>query len=151
MFRIRFFTPAVLNEEGWQHAGGELVVGNARMCFLVDLSYWGMADYHHQWRQGIARLLQGAPSTALMTVYRGPGDSAHTMWALWREQGYVYVQEHSVLPADLDSPFDPNDPYPHVGERIPAAEQGLPIPEWRVEIEHLHAAMLGIQPPKHLG
>lgn len=37
MFRIRFFTPAVLNEEGWQHAGGELVVGNARMCFLVDV------------------------------------------------------------------------------------------------------------------
>ena len=40
------------------------------MCFLVDLTYWGMADYHHQWRQGISRLLQGAPSTALMAKAR---------------------------------------------------------------------------------
>lgn len=151
MFRIRFFTPSVMNDEGWQHAGGELIVGDARMCFLVDLTYWGMADYQHQWRGGISRLVQGAPSTALMTAYRGPGESAHTMWALWREDGRVYVQEQSVLPADLDGPFNPNDPYPHVGERIPAAEGGLPIPEWQVAIEHLHAAMLGIRPPKYLG
>jgi hypothetical protein len=151
MFRIRFFTPAVMNEEGWQHAGGELVVGDARMCFLVDLTYWGMGDYHHQWREGISRLLQGAPSTALMTAYRGPGDSAHVMWAMWREEGLVYVQEHSVLPADLDARFDPNDPYPHIGARIPAAESGLPIPEWHVTIEHLHAAMVGIRPPRYFG
>ena len=76
MFRIRFFTPSVMNDEGWQHAGGELIVGDARMCFLVDLTYWGMADYQHQWRGGISRLVQGAPSTALMTAYRGPGESA---------------------------------------------------------------------------
>jgi hypothetical protein len=151
MFRIRFFTPSVINEEGWQHAGGELVAGGARMCFLVDLSYWGIPDYQHQWHEGISRLLQGAPSTALMTAYRGPRESAHTMWALWREEDYVYVQEHSVLPADLDAPFDPNEPYGHVGTRVPAAENGLPIAEWRVEIEHLRAAMLGIRLPKFPG
>ena len=151
MFRIRFFTPAVLNEEGWQHAGGELVVGHARLCFLVDLTNWGLGDYQKQWRTGISRLLHGAPSTALMTAYRGPGDSAHTMWALWREDGHVYVQEHSVLPADLEAPFDPSAPYEYVGERVPAAENALPIPEWRVAVEHLHAAMLGIHWPKYLG
>ena len=151
MFRIRFFTPSVINEEGWQHACGELVVGDGRMCFLVDLSFWGITDYQQQWRAGIARLVQGAPSTALLTAYRGPGESAHTMWALWREQDYVYVQEHSVLPADLDAPFDPNEPYAHVGTRIPAAENGLPIAEWRVEIEHLRAAMLGIRLPRFPG
>jgi len=151
MFRIRFFTPSVVNEEGWQHAGGELVVGDARLCFLVDLTHWGIAEYQHQWRAAISRLVQGAPSTALMTAYRGRGDWAHTMWALWREEGYVYVQEHSVLPADLDAPFDPNEPYAHVGERVPAAEHALPIPEWRMAVEHLHAAMLGIRWPKYLG
>jgi len=151
MFRIRFFTPSVVNDEGWQHAGGELVVGDARLCFLVDLTHWSIAEYQHQWRAAISRLVQGAPSTALMTAYRGRGDSAHTMWALWREEGYVYVQEHSVLPADLDAPFDPNEPYVHVGQRIPAAEHALPIPEWRVAVEHLHAAMLGIRWPKYLG
>ena len=71
------------------------------------------------------------------------------MWAMWREEGHVYVQEHSVLPGDLDAPFDPNDPYGHVGERVPAAANALPIPEWRVELEHVHAAMLGIRWPRH--
>jgi len=56
-----------------------------------------------------------------------------------------------VLPVDLDARFDPNDPYPHVGERIPAAEGRLPIPEWHVAIEHLHAALLGIRLPRFLG
>jgi len=148
MFRIRFFTPSVINEDGWQHAGGELVVGDARLCFLVDLTYWGIRDYQRQWRDGISRLVQGAPSTTLMTAYRGPGESAHTMWALWREETYVYVQEHSVLPADLDAPFDPNGAHAHVGLRVPAAANALPIPEWLVELEHLHAAMLGIRWPK---
>jgi len=151
MFRIRFFTPVAINEDGWQHAGGELVVGDARLCFLVDLTYWGIPDYQWQWRDGIARLVGGAPSTALVTAYRGTGESAHTMWALWREGGHVYVQEHSVLPADLDSAFNPNEPYPHVGERIPAAENALPIPEWHVPIEQVHASMLGIRLPKYFG
>jgi len=148
MFRIRFFTPTALNAEGWQHAGGELIVGTARLCFLVDLTFWSMGDYQRQWRDGIARLVQGAPSTALMSAYRGPGESAHTMWAVWRDETYAYVQEHSVLPSDLDAPFDPNEPYAHVGDRVPAAEHALPIPEWRVELEHVHAALLGIRWPK---
>ena len=151
MFRIRFFTPSVVNEEGWQHAGGELVVGDGRLCFLVDLTFWGIADYQRQWHDGISRLLQGAPSTALMSAYRGPGISAHTMWALWRDDGHVYVQEHAVLPAELDVPFDPSNPYAHVGERIPATENALPIPEWRVPVEHVQAAMLGIRRPKDFG
>jgi len=151
MFKIRFFTPAVVNDEGWQHAGGELVVGDGRLCFLVDLTFWGIVEYHRQWRDGISRLVQGAPSTALMSASRGPGAFAHTMWALWRDDAYVYVQDHSVIPAELAVLFDPSDPYAHVGERIPAAENALPIPEWRVSLEHVHAAMLGIRWPKSLG
>ena len=38
-----------------------------------------------RWHCGIGE------ATALMTAYRGPGESAHTMWALWREEGHVYV------------------------------------------------------------
>jgi contact-dependent growth inhibition (CDI) system CdiI-like immunity protein len=148
MFSIRVFTPAVLNEDGWQHAGGELIVGSGRLCFLVDLTYWPIAAYQRQWRDGVSRLVQGAPSTALMTAFRGPGESAHAMWALWREEGHVYVQEHSVLPADLDVPFDPNEPYPYVGARIPASECALPIPEWRVELSHVQSALLGLRLPK---
>jgi CdiI N-terminal domain len=113
----------------------------------VDLLHWTAADYQHQWNAGIARLVNGAPSTALMSAYRGRGDDAHVMWALWRDETHVYIQEHAVLPADLDAPFDPAAPYGHVGTRVPAAENGLPIPEWHVKIEHLRAAQLGMRLP----
>jgi hypothetical protein len=147
MFRVRVFTPAVLSEDGLPQAGAELLLGTARLCFLVDLRYWRVADYERQWREGIGRLAQGAPSTALMIAWRGPGDAPHLMWALWRDDGSVYVQEQSVLPADLDSPFDPWAPYAHVGGRVAASELGLSIPEWRFDVVELYAATLGIRWP----
>ena len=150
MFRIRFFTPAVLDENGWPHAGAEVLLGDARLIFLADLSYWDLRNYQNQWRAAITRLLQGALSTALISAYSGPGGKAHKMWAMWRLDEHVYVQEHVVLAAELDAAFDPNDPYPHLGERVPTTENVLPIPEWRIEFEDLHAAMLGLRGPKYL-
>lgn len=148
MFRIRVFTPAVHDETGWRHAGGELVLGGAgRHCFLVDLQFWDIRDYERQWRDGVKRLVQGAPSTALLTAYRGPGSQPHVLWALWHEESYIYVQEHPVIPSELEVPFDPGQPYAHVGERVPASEHGLGIPEWRMDFTELIAGNLGIRWP----
>jgi hypothetical protein len=144
---IRFFTPSVSDEDGRPHAGGVLLLGGTRLCFVADLQYWSIGDYQRQWREGIARLAAGAPSTALMTAYRGPEDRPHIMWALWRDETYVYIQEQTVLPAELDAPFDPRSPYAQTGERVAASEAGLPIPEWRVELIHLLATAFGIRWP----
>ena len=143
MFRIRVFTPVAITESGWPHAGGELVVGASRLIFRVDLRYWGIADYERQWKAGIARLLNGASSSALMSAFRGPTDAPHHMWALWREGGHVYVQPHVVLRRELSVPFDPRMPYALVAERIPVMENDLPLLEWRVEVVHLFTAAIG--------
>jgi hypothetical protein len=149
MFRIRVFSPPlVLNES---RAVGELVIGDVRRHFAVDLRYWHVADYEHQWKAGLERLVRGAPSSALMTAYRGADEAPHVMWGLWREAGFVYVQPHCVLPADLRDPFDPLEPHVHLGARIPVTEEGLPIAEWRVELEHLVASVLQIRWPPPLG
>jgi hypothetical protein len=140
-------TPAITGEQGWRHAGGLLLVGGARLHFLVDLTYWRVADYERQWRAGVRRLVVGAPSSALVTAYRGPGDVAHLMWALWRDAGYVYVQREVVLPAELDSPFDPSAPYAHVGPHTHSTANGLPIAEWRIDLASLLAGALGIRWP----
>lgn len=137
VLRIRFFTPVVADAAGWQHAGGELLVGSARLCFLVDLDHWSPADYTQQWRRGIHRLANGLASTALMTAYRGPGARAHVMWVLWRDETHVYIQEQSVLAAELDEAFNPAAPYAEVGRYVPMAVNGLPIPEWHVPVEEL--------------
>ncbi len=147
MFRVRVFTPPARNEEGLLQAGGELRLGTERVGFLVDLSHWTVADYERQWKTGIARLLHGSPSSALMTAYRGPGEATHLIWALWREEGFVYAQEHPVVVTELDPPFDPTNPYGHVGERIPTSLHDLPIPEWRVDLVQVYADAMGIRWP----
>src|SRR4051812_15079592 len=147
MFRVCVFTPPVQNEEGWVQAGGELRLGRDRFAFLLDLRYWSIADYERQWRDGSQRVLHGAPSTALMIAYRGPGEAVHHMWGLWREADQVYVQQHSVSSSDLDAAFDPESPYAHLGERIPTTKHALPIPEWRFDLVHLYAAAMGIRWP----
>jgi len=147
MFEVRVVTPVVTNDEGWRHAAAKLQLGEVRLCFLIDLTHWSVRDYEQQWRDGCARLVAGAPSSALMTAYRGPGDEPHTMWALWRDDEHIYIQEQTVLPSEVDVPWDPRAPYVHVGVRVPASDQALPISEWRTEIVQLYAAALGIRWP----
>jgi hypothetical protein len=147
MFRVRVFTPPVENEDGWLQAGAELRLGSERFAFLIDLRHWTIAEYERQWDEATKRLLHGAPATALMTAYGGPGDAAHHMWGLWRDDGHVYLQQHSVIARELDPPFDPKAPYTHLGQRIATSKHHLPIPEWRLDLVHVYAAAMGIRWP----
>jgi hypothetical protein len=140
VFRIRFFTPSVPDDRGWPHAGGELQLGPHHLRFLVDLRHWSITEYEAQWRAGVARLVVERQPTALLTGYRGATQDPHVMWALWPEGDSVYVQELTVLPAEIDDTFDPRQAHRYVGERIPASEQGLPIPEYRLDLLPLLAA-----------
>lgn len=147
MFRIRVYTPAVVDDAGWQHAGAELQLGNDRLRFSVDLTYWPIAEYERQWRDATRRLAAGAPASAFVTAWRGPDAESHELWALWREEDHVYVQTLTVLARDLDEPFDPHAPWQHVGARIPATEAGLPISEWRVDLLPFLAHAFGLRLP----
>ncbi|MGH7585403.1 MAG: hypothetical protein ACREMH_04070 [Gemmatimonadales bacterium] len=141
MFRIRFLTPALLDGQGSPLAGAELLLGTDRVRFLADLRYWGIGEYERQWREGISRLVHGGVASALVTAYGGPDpDASHRMWGLWRDADHVYAQELTVLASELDAPFDPSAPWPHVGEHVPAAEQGLSILELRCDLLPLLAA-----------
>jgi CdiI N-terminal domain len=149
MFRIRIVTPAVMSDAGHPHAGGEFILGAERLLFLADLRYWSVADYQRQWQAALERLAYGAPASALFTAYRGTEESAHVAWAVWREDDSVYVQEQTFLPAELDPTFDPWSPDAHVGPRIPASAEGLPIPEYRTELVHLLATAFRINLPRY--
>jgi hypothetical protein len=145
MFGIRVYSPSLVLTSS--HAVGELVVGETRRHFSLDLRFWRVVDYQRQWQAGLARLLHGASTSALMTSFRGEDGASHLLWALWRESGFVYVQPHCIAAADLDGRFDPVEPYPHVGARVPATEQSLPMSEWRVELEQLFANAMRIRWP----
>jgi hypothetical protein len=147
-FRIRVITPPVVDEEGWPHAGGEFTLGAGRLIFLVDLSHWGVADYQRQWQAALDRMARGTPATALLTAYRGPGDTPHRGWALWREDSWIYIQKQSFLPSESVEPFDPQNLDANLGPRLRATEHGLPIPEWRTELVQLLATAFRIRLPQ---
>jgi hypothetical protein len=147
MFHIRVLTAPVALATDVPTAVGELVVDGARSVFPLDLGHWRVEDYQRQWRDGLRRLLHGAPSSLLMSAYRGPHGDAHLMWALWRETTSVYVQPHCVAASDLETAFDLDAAYEHIGVRVPAREQVLPIGEWRVGVEHLFASALQLRWP----
>jgi hypothetical protein len=151
MFRIRVFAPSLTYAHDSLNAVGELVIGDARQHFRLDLRAWSIADYERQWKAGVSRLVYGAPSSALMSAYRGDHDAPHLMWALWREAGFVYVQPQCVLNRELSSAFDPCAPYEHVGARVPATEQSLPIVEWRVELAQLYTNAFNVRWPPPFG
>ncbi len=147
MFQIRVVTPAVVDETGRHLAGGAFTLGHQRLLFLVDLGHWGVADYQRQWHTALERLARGALATALFTAYRGPDGGSHVAWALWREGDWVYVQEQIFLPAELPAALDPWNPDSHVGRRLKATEQELPIAEWRTELVNLFASVFHIRFP----
>jgi hypothetical protein len=124
---------------------GELVIGNAFLHFALDLRAWRVTDYERQWQDGLMRLVRGAESSALMTKYCGAEDAPHLMWALWREKERVYVQRHCVLQSELDSRFDPASPYAHLGIRIPATDESLPLEEWCVDHVQVVASAMHIR------
>jgi len=82
-----------------------------------------------------------------MTGVRDHGNAPHTMWALWRESGRLYVQPHCVMPSEITAPFDPFSPYDHVGARVPVSEESLPMAEWSVELDQFFASVLNIRWP----
>ena len=140
MFEIRVSTPSVTNQDGFPQAGAELRIGNERLVFAIDLRHWSIPDYEVQWREGIWRILEGAPNSALITAYAGPTGHMHHMWALWREEKSMYVQQHAIINGELDHPFVPNNPYAYVGMRIEVSKYDLPIREWRVSLAAIFAA-----------
>ena len=147
MFAIRVFAPPSSFTVTAPQVTGELIIGEARRIFRLDLRYWRIGHYQRQWRAGIGRLLYGARSSALMIAFRPDEDAPHLMWALWREAGRVFVQPHCVTPRDLCQPFDPFAPYAHVESRVPATEQALPISEWSIDADAFFAAALRLRWP----
>lgn len=137
MFYIGFTSAARTDDAGWLHAVGALTLGRATEGFESDLGTWSMADYERQWREGVARLLGGHTSSALLTSYRGPDAAYHFMWPVWREGTDAIFQERLLLTEQLDEPFTTDRLYEVVGERMMIDEEGQRVAEWVVPLGHL--------------
>jgi hypothetical protein len=130
MFYIGFTTAPQTDDEGWPHALGGIELGSDSDGFAADLRRWSVRDYEGQWREGVARLAAGHPSSALITSYAGPDGAVHSMWPMWRVGNTVFLQQR-LVPSGLISPSaGAENFYGLVGERHTVSEHGEPISEW---------------------
>lgn len=137
VFYIGFTSAARTDVEGWRHAVGALTLGSGTESFQSDLGAWSMEDYERQWREAIARVLSGSPSSALITSYRGPGADFHFVWPFWRDGATVVFQQRLLFTGEHAEPFDPSRVYEIVGERVTIDEDGQRVSEWVVPLGHL--------------
>lgn len=131
MFFIGFTSAARVDDEGWRHAMGAIELGDESDAFAADLTFWSMAEYEAQWREGVARLAAGHASSALVTSYRGPRANLHSMWPMWRIGQTVFFQERLVLGDTMTEDGVAEQFYARVGDRHTESEDGV-ISEWPV-------------------
>ena len=137
VFYIGFTSAPRMDDEGRRHATGALTLGSDTESFQSDLGAWSMGDYERQWREAIARLLSGSPSSALITSFHGPAADSHVVWPCWRDGATVVFQQRLLFAGEFAEPFDPAQVYEIVGERVTIDEEGRRVSEWVVPLGHL--------------
>ena len=139
MFDLYFSEGPTINDEGWWHAVGTIVLGEDRDGFEVSLEWWGRAAYQRQWLEAARRLVNGTDRVMFLVSYDGPDATFHLAWPAWRDGNRVHVQNWLVLTEQLSTPFDPDAADRFVRDRQTTNEDGEPISEWDVDFEDVRA------------
>jgi hypothetical protein len=114
---------------------GLIVLGAFRERFRASLEHWRPRDYERHWHEAVARLVEGAAESCLITNLVRPdsvGDNVE-WWPAWRVGDEARFHQEVFLPGLLGSPFDPRDPYVHVG----GYEPDRLVSEWRIPLSDL--------------
>jgi hypothetical protein len=130
MFYIGFVTASRMDAQGEPYAEGELTAGRHSERFRADLRVWRKADYENQWKEGVARLLSGAKSSALVTSLCQSGEETSVeLVPLSRRGGTVSIGERAVLTEALPEPLDVGIAYELVAEREAETRSARPQAE----------------------
>ncbi len=131
-FAIEFISnEEIINEEPACY--GKIIANDFYERFISPLTYWTQQDYKNQWRQALARFLQQKKSTCLITCIRDPKFSSLVeWWVLYCEEEGVYLQNELIFFKDLETPFNIQNPYVHIRDRVTVSDEGDPISEWKL-------------------
>lgn len=108
------FAICVLNEYGeWDNKPfryGRITIDDFTERVALNNNSWGIEDYKRQWREGIERLKTHDTSCLVTTasdMFRRP---SMWIWAMYKENDTVYIQNHILNDrtlAGLDNPVVP--------------------------------------------
>ena len=117
---------------------GEVALDDFVERFEASLIFWDTDRYESQWRQGIDRLLDGAPKSCLITSILEPKyEHFGTWWVLYRDGQQVLVQNQLLLLDVFGSGFDPDQPYASIRDRVSLCAEGERISEWSINFDDI--------------
>jgi hypothetical protein len=117
---------------------GEITLDDFVEKFETPLIFWNADRYERQWRDGIARLLNGALRSCLITsMLDSRSEVFGAWWKLYRERDHVVVQNQLLLSELFGGDFDPNDPYRSIPERLQSSAEGTPVSEWLLDFGNI--------------
>lgn len=117
---------------------GLITIGSYLERFVAPIAYWDVIHYRRHWRQATTRIVQGSLTSALITSMYDPAVANFIYWwPMYRLGDTVHFQNHILFLNELQTPFDPNDPFRFVPERLVINSDSEKISEWSTSIEDL--------------
>jgi hypothetical protein len=117
---------------------GLITIGSFVERFVSPVDYWDATRYRLHWRQAISRIVQGFATSALITAMTDPAVANFIVWwPMYRLGQTVQFQNQILFLNELETPFDPNDPFRFIRERLIINSDGEAISEWSVTIAEL--------------
>lgn len=150
MFSIQFdltselpdYLTSEIPEAESKFAKGYINFGVKRNEWFISTFYlWSVQDYEIHWREAVKRIVDGEDSSALIisVAELTPDDYVH-WWPMWRFGETIKFHEQLLFLSELSEPFDPANPYVHVGEYYNEVdEDGHRVSEWEVSVSDMAA------------
>jgi hypothetical protein len=126
--------------EGESVRSGLITIGSYMECFVAPIGYWRVPQYRGHWEEAVTRIVEGSASSTLITSMYDPTLANFIYWwPMYRLDATVYFQNHIFFLNELETPFDPIDPFRFVPERTTINIDGEKISEWSVSITDLES------------
>lgn len=117
---------------------GIITIGAYVERFSAAMAYWDASRYRRHWLQALTRIVHDSDTSTLITSLYDPAVANFIYWwPIYRVGHTVHFQNHILFLSELDTPFDPNDPYRFVPERMIINSDGDRISEWSTSIADL--------------
>lgn len=119
---------------------GLITIGSYVEHFVAAIDYWDVTYYRRHWKQALTRIVQGSETSALITSMYDPSVANFIYWwPMYRLGDTVRFQNHILFFNELQTSFDPNDPFRFVPERTIVNMDGEHISEWSASIADLES------------
>jgi hypothetical protein len=126
---------------------GEIRIDDFVETFEMSVSFWDSNDYLNHWKDALGRIVSGYHKSCLITSMHDPKNANFIVWwPIFREESVVIFQNQILFMNQLDTPFNPKDPFAHVGERKRVSESKYPISEWSVGLSAIEEFLKKIKP-----